>query len=276
MNTEVLRTENRIVPKQVTLKPTKKHSWLPENHDGSFRFSKTTETLTLQQDRHTKLLNTGLTEEDEKRLEKALKLEAGTLSRYNKEYWSGFKVEIPKDGVILAPFSSPTDEIIWRVMLVHQEVANSLEEKNKTGFERYVMHSEEEEVENLNKEINKKTEAFKKLGEMSESQMVDFLKVYGKNPGKGASLDFIKAQVGRVADSEPQYFLDTVNNPSYKMIVFIKSCIEKGIIKESGGKYFRLGGEVLGYSMEQSIDYLSNRDNNEVYTLLKGQLEAQK
>jgi hypothetical protein len=275
MTTETVNT-TRLVPKRVTLKPSKRHGWLPEDHDGAFRFSRTVEELTVQRDRHTGLLNTGLTAEDETRLEKALKLESGGLSRYNTEYWSKFKVKVPKEGIVLSPFSSPTDEVAWRVMLVHQHVANSLAEKNKTGFETYVMHSEEEEAENLNKEINTKLEAYKKLGEMSETQLVNFLKVYGKNPGKDSSLDFIKAQVGKIADTQPQYFLDTMNNPNYKMNVFIKNCLEKGILKEAAGKYFRPGGEALGYSIEQTIDFLSNRDNNEVYTLLKGQLEAVK
>ena len=150
----------KLIPKKVTLKASRKHGWLPENHDGAFRFTNTAEHLTIQRDRYTKLLNTGLTPEDESRLEKALGLEKGKLSKYS-DYWDTFKIVIPKDGVVLQPASSPTDEVAWRVMCAHQEVANTLSDK-RTGFERYVMHSEEEEAENINKEINIKLEAYKK------------------------------------------------------------------------------------------------------------------
>ena len=55
---------------RVTLKPIKKNGWLPDDHDGSIRYSKCFERLTVQSQRGTGVLNTGLTEEDERRLEK--------------------------------------------------------------------------------------------------------------------------------------------------------------------------------------------------------------
>lgn len=264
------------VPQKVTIKPARKNSFLPEGHDGSFRFSKTAEHLTIQIDRHTGVLKTGLSESDEKRLEAKMRLSPGTLSKYNKEYWTTFKVVVPQAGAVLKPAENSTDEIAYKVLLAHTEVANSISEfkSGDAPFARYIMHSEEEETETTNKEINLKLDAYKKLGEMSEEQMVAFLKVYGKNPGTGSSLDFIKAQIGKIVDSEPKVFLTTISDPFYKTRVFIKNCIGKGVIKESGGKYFRPGGEVIGYSMEQTIDFLNNRDNGEIVVILKGQLEA--
>lgn len=273
MGTETIVKE-QVIPKKVTIKPSRRHGWLPEDHDGSFRFSRTVEELTVQRDRHTKLLNTGLSAQDEARLEKALKLEQGGLSRYNTDYWSKFKVAIPKDGIVLSPLTNPTDEVAWRVMCAHQEVANSLAEKNKTGFERYVMHSEEEEVAAINEQLNIEITALGKFSSMSSDEMANFLKVYGKNVDRGSSMEFIKAQVFKIVKSEPQTFINTISDPNYKMIVFIKDCLEKGVLKESGGKYVRPGGEALGYSLDQTIDFLSNRDNSEVYIMLKGQLAA--
>ncbi len=277
MSTDTIVKEvEKIIPKKVTITASRRHGWLPEDHDGSYRFSHTSEHLTLQRDRHTGMLNTGLTEADEKRLEGKLGLKPGELSRHNSEYWSKFKVVIPKEGIVLHPATVATDEIAWRVMQVHQDVANSIAEKYKTGFERYMMHSEEEEAENINKEINIKLEAYKKLGEMSESQLVNFLKVYGKSVGKDSSLEFIKAQVGKIVDTQPQLFIDTVSNPNYKAHVFLKTCVEKNVLKEIGGKYMRPGGEVIGYSLEQTLDFLQNKDNTEVISSLKGQVEATK
>ena len=51
---------------KVTLKPIKKNGWLPEDHDGSVRYSKCFERLTVQAARGTGVLQTGLSDEDEK------------------------------------------------------------------------------------------------------------------------------------------------------------------------------------------------------------------
>ena len=47
---------------KVTLKPIKKHGWLPDNHDGSIRYSKCFERLTVQAQKGTGVLNTGMSE----------------------------------------------------------------------------------------------------------------------------------------------------------------------------------------------------------------------
>ena len=51
-------------PDQITLKPIKKNGWLPDDHDGSIRYSKCFERLTVQALKGSGVLNTGLTEED--------------------------------------------------------------------------------------------------------------------------------------------------------------------------------------------------------------------
>jgi len=267
-----------VLPKKVTIKASRKHTWLPEGHDGSHRFSKTAEHLTVQVDRHTNTLITGLTEEDEKRLEKKLNLSAGSLSKNKGKYWEKFKVVIPQSGVVLQPSTILADEIAYKVMLVHQEVANSSagNARGEFPFARYVMNSEEEETETTNKEINLKLEAYKRLGEMTETEKRNFLKVYGKAAGRDSSTDFVTAQVGKIVDSEPKYFLDTVSDPNYKAHVFIKDCLANGILKESGGKYIRHGGDVLAYSLLQLVDFLQNKDNSEVTASLKAQLQAVK
>lgn len=275
--TEVTIEKNVVLPTKVTIKPARRNTWLPKNHDGSFRYSKTYERFVPQTDLRTGSLKTGLTEKDEIRLADKLGLPKGTLSRTNIEYWNKMFVNVPQDGAILLPINTPQDEIKYRFLLVHEEIANSKQEfdTGKAPFARYIMHSEEEEVENINKELDLKMEAITRLSKMTESDMRNFLKVYGKNP-KDTSAAFIKATVGKVVEDEPKNFLNILSDPNYKMVVFIKSCVEKGFVKESGGKYMRMGGEVMGYSLEQTVDYLSNPENQEVYLHLKSTMTVNK
>jgi len=269
-------TEKISIPTKVTIKASRKHGWLPEGHDGAHRFSNTEEHLTIQRARNTGILNTGMDDETAARLEKKLNLKPGALSRNNGDYWKKFKIAIPKGGIVLNPQTNPTDEVAYYVALAHQEIANSVAEnkQGKWAFSRYEMHSDEEETATVNNEVNIKLDAYKRFGELTENEKRNFLKVYGKSAGKDTSLDFINGQVGKIVDSEPKTFLDIVNNPNYKVQVFIKDCLEAGILKESGGKYIMHGGDVLAYSTDQMIDYLKNSDNSEIATQLKGQLSA--
>jgi hypothetical protein len=269
-----------VLPTKVTIKPSRKHTWLPEGHDGSLRFSNAIESLTVQVNRSTGMLITGLDEETQARLEKKMGLPANHLSRNKKlgEYWKTFAVKVGKNGLTLEPATNTADEIAYRVMLAHTEVANSVEE-NRSGkwpFARYVMESQEEEVATINNEINLKLDAYKKLGEMTESEKKNFLKVYGKAVGSDAKIDFINAQIGKIVDTEPKFFLETVSNPDYKAQVFIKDCLASGVLKETAGKYVRFGGDVLAYSLPQLIDFLMNKDNSEVVAELKAQLQSTK
>jgi len=264
------------LPSKVTLKLYKKNSWLPDEHDGFLRYTKTREELVAQPLRGTGLINTGLDEETQRKLEKALSYKEGTLSRTNKEFWGKFRFGVGKDGLVLKPKTNAYDELIYRVCLAHQEIADSESKIDEKPFSRYVLSSEEDEIKAINEEFNSKLEAYELFRKMSQDQKVNFLISYGKNPGKSASIDFINAQLGKIIDSDPNIFISILKNPFYEKTVFVKKCVNAGVLKESGGKYMRHGGEIIGYSLDQTIEFLSNPENNEVYISLKAQLEALK
>jgi len=265
------------VPTKVLVKQFKKIGWEDAALDAMYQLSNTATVLSVQRDRNTGIMNTGLTPEDEARLEKAIGLTAGTLAK-TSNYWDQdkFNIRFPKEGLTLYPKDRAMDELKWRVLLEHQWVANSEKEKHSWPFAWYVMTSEEEQVRETNKAVNTKAEAFKLFLDMSEQSLKDFLVAYGKNPGTNVSLDFIKAQVGKVVDTDPQIFLDLVKASDYKYKIFLRKLVDKGIVRESGGKYTLIGGEVLGFSFDQAIDFLQKPENQDTLVSLKGQLQATK
>ena len=258
--TTVTAKESVFKNDRVTLKPIKKNGWLPEDHDGSIRYSKCFERLTVQSQRGTGVLNTGLTEEDERRLEKKMNMSPGTLSRYNKDYWNKFYIDVPKEGKEL-DLANPKDELVYFVLRDHQRVANSEMERFDSPFAEYVMTSVEQEA----KVENKKSK-----------EMRDVLKVIGKRAGDDASVDFIESQLDKIVTEDPQEFLATVEDPTFTMRAFIDDCLSSRVLTKSGTKYVLPGGDVVGYTLEQTIEYLKNPDNQEVYLDLKGKLSIGK
>lgn len=270
-----MKSEVEVMPKKVTLKPFRKNTHLPEDHDGAFRFMKTFEELTVQRDKDTGILNTGLTEEDERRLENAMRLNEGTLSKYSREWWGKFKIQIPKNGVTFDT-SLPMDEIRYKVCMAHQEVAKSDADKYFTPFARYVLTSEEQESKALLKEIEVETEAYKLFNNMTPTAMREFLLVTGKRAGKDSTDEFVKSTIGQIVKKAPQAFIDIVKDNHFKIKLFIQKCVEANIMTKEGTKYSIYGDKPFAFTLEQAVDYLSNMDNQNVYMTLKSQLEAKK
>ena len=260
---------------KVTVKPIKKHGWLPDDHDGSLRYSRCFERLTVQATKGSGVLNTGLTEDDERRLEDKMNMAPGTLSKYNRDYCANFKVDVPKEGVVL-DLANPEDEVKYLVLKAHQRVANSEMERFDTPFAEYVMTSEEQEARVENKKSKLKRKAYKVFSNMNTTEMRDVLKVIGKRAGDDASVDFVESQLDKVVTDDPQGFLTTVEDPTFKMRAFIDDCLSARVLVKSGTKYQLPGGDTVGYTLEQTIEYLQNPDNQEVYLDLKGKLSIGK
>lgn len=264
-----------VKPKTVKLKQFRKEGWLPEGHDGEYRFTGTAEVLTVQRHKDTGVYVTGLTEEDEKRLEKSLNKAPGTLSRHNKDFWGKFFIKIPRSGMVLY-LDNAEHELMWLVCKAHQFIANSEEDKLYTPFARYVMTSEEEIEKKVNDKFELKSKAFAKYSTMSLQEQIDFLRVYGKNPGAEPRESFIRSQISKVIEDEPKKFLEIMEDKGYKTKVFLKECVAKNIVLEKGTKFVLQGGDVIGYTLDQAIEYLKNPENQEVLIMLKGQLEVSK
>ena len=260
---------------KVTLKPIKKHGWLPDDHDGSLRYSKCFERLTVQAAKGTGVLNTGMTEEDEVRLETKMHMAPGTLSKYNRDYWANFKVDVPKEGVVL-DLANPEDEVKYLVLKAHQRVANSEMERFDTPFAEYVMTSDEQEAKVENQKSKLKRRAYKVFSNMSTTEMRDVLKVMGKRAGDESSIDFVEAQLDKIVTEDPQDFINTVEDPTFKMRAFIDDCLAARVLVKNGTKYQLPGGDTVGYTLEQTIEYLQNPDNQEVYLDLKGKMSISK
>lgn len=260
---------------KVTLKQFKKNGWLPDGHDGELRYTHCFEQLVVNVDTKTGLHVTGLTEEDEKYFESKMQLKEGALSRYNSDYWSKFKIKIPKKGKVLN-LDIAADGLMYKVLLAHQQVANSEAEKHDSPWAEYVLTSLEQEAKANNAKNKLEKKANKVYYNWNTDEMVDFLKVYGKNPGSKASVDFIEDTVHNIIKDNPKAFLAIVEDPDYKMKLFIQNSVSQKVLLKEGSKYLLQGGDVLGYSLEDTIKYLSKPENQEIYVNLKNRLELDK
>lgn len=254
--------------------PIKRSTWLPDGHDGEFRYTNCAEFLAVQFNVKTRVHNTGLTKEEEEILEKELKMESGALSAYNSTYWSSYPAMIPvtKDGIML-DLANPKDYIWYKNMLVHSEIANSESEKYDSPEYKYVMTSPEQEAKVKNEKGKIRREAYKVFGKLSTNDMKDALKLLGQRVAKDSSVDFIEGKLTEYVDENPGAFLDLMKDTNFKMKVFISNCIAVKAITKSGPKYMINGGDQIGIGIEQTIEYLQDPNNQDVYKNLKAKVE---
>jgi hypothetical protein len=256
----------------VTLKQFRTNGWLPQGHDGEYRYTNCFEEIVILMD-SSGYHNTGLTKEQEEEFEKLLSLPGGTLSRYNKEYWGKYRIKIPKTGLDLR-LDNPKDLLTYTILQAHQYVANSEVEKAESPFATYVLTSQLQEAKVVAKKVNKKKEAYKIFSNMTTTDMSNFLKVYGKKPGKNATADWMEAEIGKIIENTPEEFLYVAQDPLLTMKIFISDCIDKKALIKNGSKYALTGGDIIGFSLEDTIVYLKDPVNQEVYISLKSKLDV--
>jgi hypothetical protein len=263
------------VERKVSVRPIKKAGWLPPGHDGEVRFTNTYERLTVQRESSTGMLNTGLTEEDERRLEKLLRLKEGALSKYNPEFWDNFYFNADAKGKTL-DLNNPNHELEYKVMLAHSFFANSETERFDSPSARYVLTSAVEEAKIEGAKTKTRREAYKKFSNMSTQELIDIHNVI--NPTKklsvASNIDLVQSAVEKIVIETPDLFLSTLGDTSFKMKAFIDKCIQAKLVVKAGPKYTLQGGERLGSTLAETLDYLNNPENQDVYISLKTKLEV--
>lgn len=276
--TKIVSMENKVSNEVFTVRSITRGGWLPKGHDGEVRYTGC--VIGLQPARtKTGILITGLTKEDEVRLEAAMFMEAGSLNKYNNKFWSDYWVRIPKEGLKL-DLSNPEDELKYLVLKAQHNVAMSNAEVADNMHASFVMTSVETESKVTYNEVKLKKEAYGKFKDMTLADQINFLKVYelGKNKvSNSATPDFIEGTVGTVVDEDPQGFLNTMKDPYFKTKVLIENCIALRAITRHGTKYYITGNiDPLGTTLLDTIETLNDPKNQDIVLSLKAKLEASK
>lgn len=257
---------------KVTLKQFRGNGWLPAGHDGEHRYTHCFEELSVPVDSRGTYI-TGLTKEEEREFEKAMRMDEGNLSRYNKEYWASFRIKVEKDGRTL-DLSIPSEELEYKVLQANKQVANSEAEKAYEPEASYVLTSLEQEAKAASDTLKVKKEAYREFSKMSSKDMLSFLKVQGNVLSDDTSLEILDSHVGKVVEENPTIFLAVMKDPYFKTKVFIEECKVAGAIEKNGTKYSLTGGDIFAYSLEEAVAYLSKDENQEVLRGLKSKVEV--
>lgn len=256
-------------------------TWLTSmsgNKDGRDVHSGTFTILTPQRDPISGLINNGLNGNKrlQAELEEEMNLPANSLSPYNIDWWSNYRIKIPAESLILN-CNTAKYKLNYLLLKASTLVANSIAELKNNPNAEFVITSIETEKAKESKDLELKTKAYAKLSTMSIEERLNFLKVYEEGKYKvklDAKPDFINAAIGTIVESSYDKFLQTFENPFYQESVFLQDCLAIKAVYKQGQKYYITGGEKIGDSFLNTLANLGSDDWQEAKISLLGKLQA--
>jgi len=118
----------------------------------------------------------------------------------------------------------------------------------------------------------KSADAIQLAVQMTDKDVLDFCKLTGIRT-KDNSIEFVKAQVIKMANDSPSKFSSIINDRDKDYRVFIETAIEEKKINFVNGTY-KYNAETIGLTEDQVIVWL--KDNKDIHALLRKEMSGTK
>lgn len=270
--------------KKVRVKPNFDNAgWIKNpKHLAFFKMEGAYESYPVTMDRNGKLKNP-FTKEEKEYLESVLGQE-GILSVHNKNgLLHEIHIRLTKDPLEL-DLSDPDDYIKYKVLLTATDkIASSLMEKNKKKTYKFYIEDQDDVITMNKSKSTISQRAWKAYGKMEDSKkdLAAFLKVYaqvfkktGNKIDKDTKIEFLQSQVADIVESNTTSFVEIVENPDFDTILLIAKATEANVIRRDGTKYSIVeGGDILGSTLKETINYLKAPVNQDVVFTLEEQIK---
>jgi hypothetical protein len=158
-----------------------------------------------------------------------------------------------------------------------ERIAPSHGERFELGTYKFALVDEDVESIERAKKAHTVKDAYKKMGQMEDSTdtMINFLTVYGKNPGKSPGRDFLITQLDKLIEDDLQGFMAIANDENFEYKLLVEKAVQVGAIaRPSKTRYELPGGDNIGNSMAETVEYLKNPLNQENYVMIKNRVEV--
>lgn len=211
---------------------------------------------------------TGLEKEDIERLGKEL----GEDLNPNSDFWNTAPVRIAyKDSYVTIDTSEPKGELQYKYLKNHKRVKFGYTDK-KAGAE-YVLVQEEETAKEVNQKARIERQAISEFGKLSLEDRVKVLRLYGHS-AKDVNAEIIESTLYQLVKEDPQKFIDVwVSNDKKEMQYLLEEAVSNGVLRKNKTIY-KYGSDILGHTLEDTIDYLTDPKNNDLLIAIKSRLEG--
>lgn len=212
---------------------------------------------------------TGLTEEDAKRLEKAIGYAEGHLGP-NSDFWKTFTVVLGAKDKILHT-ENPMEELQYLFLKNHRRVADGV--RNQNSSKDYLLINKNTEAEEANKYNQVKIDAIVEFKKMTAEQIRKCLRLFGYRPDS-ISDDMARAKMFEIVETDPKkYFAKWVNNKARDTEFILETAVAKNIIRKNRTSYM-YGTDTIGGTKEDAIAYLNEKANQDLKLTILQEIES--
>jgi len=270
-----------LINKKIKVAPIFRQGNLPEDHDGAIMFTGCRFETCLPRDTKRGQLVSILNKEEQAFFEKELDLEEGALSIYKKKdnFWFTFLIKADKEEVEW-DLSDPLDNLKWRVAKANSMFAPSWAARYASGAYKFALVDEDIKTKAATEKTNERQNAYMHLGSIQNDaeKMANVLTVYGKKPSKNAKAIHLKNTLAELIndDATLPVLMTVFNDVHFEIKIFIDKAIAvKAILKEMT-RYSLPGGDKIGGTLQEAIDYLQDPKNQDVYLKVQSQIDITK
>jgi len=279
--------------KKVTVRPIRrKGGWVPESHDSSFMNDGATMGIVVPITHGNVIIDPlyDFVKDDEYDDKKKFAAEVGIddESRLNvhvkKNYWIGNTVSLDKNGLTL-DLSNPIDFVKYLILRSDtNRIAQDWKSRFEKGTYKFAIVAEGEEIEEKVTKVEDVKEAYKLFGKIdySVTKMKDFLYVYylnkkeAKRPPRDASIEWCKAELGKVIDEDLQLFLEILKDENYEVKLLIQKSTNCGALIRQKHLYFVPGADKPIGVLDDVIEFIKDSRNQDFEMKLIQQVENTK
>ena len=241
-------------------------------------------------------INRGLTFDEEKLYLPSIIGISSTSEKWEtatKEYWANISAYVPSDpgleletgfafktkedmtkGINGIPINIP-DYVLYRYCLGYSHVANTIDVIDDSPKIRFYIFDKEKEVQQNHDLFKQRKDAYKKFLEIigDRNKVDEVLNVMGLVPENMDDRDK-DLQLEAYAKDDPLTFITVVNDKNLGLKSFIESCLKsQKLTRIPNTETIQYGEEVIGYTMDETIAYLTNPRNSAKFTALKAQMQ---
>lgn len=270
--------------KKVKVYPIKRARGLVQDaeHEAAFLFGDSTFEFSVPMTRTGKLKDPLDPEEREyfEKYDKQLNFREGDTSIYpdkdGNNMWYDYRIRLDKT-VRELDLSDPQDYLDWKVLLANEDkIAPSWNERHDKQTYLYALVDEEEETKSVATQADKRKRAYKHYGKIEEDpdEMKKFLRIYGAKPPQNAKMHFLQSEIDRIIQEDLDGFLSVIEDDDYDIRDFIDQAIQVGALHKNRNEYKLPGGDIIGRSTKDTIDFLNDPKNQDIYLDIQAKIEA--
>lgn len=216
-----------------------------------------------------------LTNVEKAYLEDALGVGENGLSIYKKEnnFWSNSNaaavVTLTKNDTIL-DLSDPDDYIKYKILLANKNricpSMSELEQHPRASYEYVIVHHEDELDDKKNRMTNT-MECYMQFGKVNEDAdtLRCIIELINQRPlAPKTKISWLQTTCNELIQNNPKQFLSVIKDPLLPTKVFIKKCVEAGLISTRNKRYYiRKDNQPMCNADEESTFHVAARWLNE-------------